>query len=57
MLDSLRGLDEIIQYQHGESRLNEMEQRSDDLASSEERLKKILDAILQSLTALFCFLT
>jgi len=40
MLDSLRGLDEIIQYQHGESRLNEMEQRSDDLASSEERLKK-----------------
>ena len=40
MLDSLRGLDEILQYGAGEDRLAEMNRRTDDLAKTEERMKK-----------------
>ena len=40
VLDSLRGLDEILQYGAGEDRLAEMNRRTDDLAKTEERMKK-----------------
>lgn len=40
VLDSLRGLDEILQYGAGEKRLEEMNRRTDDLAGVEEKLKK-----------------
>lgn len=40
VLDSLRGLDEILQYGAGEDRLAEMNRRTDELAKTEERMKK-----------------
>ena len=39
VLDSLRGLDEIIQYGSGKERLEEMENRSYDLAQDDEKVK------------------
>lgn len=40
VLDSLRGLSEIIQYGQGEKRLKEMNDRTDALARDEERMKR-----------------
>lgn len=40
VLDSLRGLDEILQYGRGTARLAEMDERSAALASEEGRLKR-----------------
>ncbi|MGN0971997.1 MAG: amino acid ABC transporter ATP-binding/permease protein, partial [Aristaeellaceae bacterium] len=40
VLDSLRGLSELQQYGQGESRLAEMNRRSDGLARDEERMKR-----------------
>ena len=40
VLDSLRGLDEILQYDRGTARLAEMDERSAALASEEGRLKR-----------------
>ncbi len=39
VLDSLRGLDEIIQYGSGKERLDEMEERSHNLARDDEKVK------------------
>ena len=41
VLDSLRGLPEILQYGQGEKRLEQMNQRTDGLAVEEEGLKRI----------------
>lgn len=40
VLDSLRGLPEILQYGQGEKRLEEMKERSDALSKDEERMKR-----------------
>ncbi|MDO5298941.1 MAG: thiol reductant ABC exporter subunit CydC [Clostridia bacterium] len=40
VLDSLRGLDETIQYGQGGKRLHEMNERTDALAADEARLKR-----------------
>lgn len=40
VLDSLRGLDETLQYSTGAQRMAEMEQRSLDLSTDDEQLKK-----------------
>ncbi|MDO4340731.1 MAG: ABC transporter ATP-binding protein [Eubacteriales bacterium] len=40
VLDSLRGLPEIIQYGRGRQRLEEMNRRTDDLSADEERMKR-----------------
>ena len=40
VLDSLRGLEESLQYKMGESRLKEMREKSDHLASLEKKLKE-----------------
>ena len=40
VLDSLRGLEESLQYKMGESRLKEMKEKSDHLASLEKKLKE-----------------
>jgi ATP-binding cassette subfamily C protein len=41
VLDSLRGLSETQQYGQGEKRMKQMNQRTDELSLSEERLKRI----------------
>lgn len=41
VLDSLRGLSEIIQYGQGENRLHEMNDRTDQLSVDEERMKRV----------------
>lgn len=41
LLDSLRGLPELLQYGQGEKRLNELNARTDGLAKDEERLKRV----------------
>lgn len=41
VLDSLRGLPEILQYGQGEERLAEMNQKTDVLSETEERMKHI----------------
>lgn len=40
ILDSLRGLYEIIQYNQGQQRLDMMNQKTDELLKDEERMKK-----------------
>lgn len=40
VLDSLRGLSEIIQYGQGEERLAKMNQKTDALSETEERMKR-----------------
>ena len=40
VLDSLRGLDETIQYDQGQQRLEQLTQRSHDLANEDEILKR-----------------
>lgn len=41
VLDSLRGLDEILQYDQGEARLKELRARTDALTADEARLKRV----------------
>ena len=41
MLDNLRGLSEILQYDAGEKRIEELQARTDDLSASREHQKKI----------------
>ena len=41
ILDSLRGLSETLQYDHGEKRLAQMNEKTDALSKKEERLKQI----------------
>ena len=41
VLDSLRGLDETIQYQQGAKRADEMMERSDELAGMQKKLSKM----------------
>ena len=41
VLDSLRGLSEILQYGCGEARLQEMNTRTDSLSQEEEQLKQV----------------
>ena len=41
VLDSLRGLDETIQYQQGEKRAAEMQSRSDELARMQKELSRM----------------
>ena len=40
VLDSLRGLSEIIQYNQGEKRLEEMSRRTDELSEEEKKMKR-----------------
>lgn len=51
ILESLRGLDETIQYRDGEKRLSEMKKRSRDLGEMQKGLNK-LEASQRSLTNL-----
>jgi ATP-binding cassette subfamily C protein len=41
VLDSLRGLSETIQFRTGKKRLEEMNRKTDELSTDEERMKKI----------------
>ena len=41
VLDSLRGLDEILQYDQGDARLKELHVRTDALTADEARLKRV----------------
>ena len=41
VLDSLRGLDETIQYQQGAKRADEMQKRSDGLAGMQKKLSEM----------------
>lgn len=41
VLDSLRGLDETIQYGQGEKRMEQMEERSEELGSMQKKLSKL----------------
>ncbi len=41
VLCSLRGLDETIQFGQGKARLADMQERTDDLAADEERMKRV----------------
>lgn len=41
LLDSLRGLSELLQYGQGKNRLKELNSRTDGLAGDEERLKRV----------------
>jgi len=49
LLDSLRGLDEIIQYNLGSKRLEELKEKTDNLAISQKKLKKY-EAITKVIT-------
>lgn len=49
LLDSLRGLDEIIQYNLGSKRLEEIKEKTDNLAISQKKLKKY-EAITKVIT-------
>lgn len=51
ILDSLRGLDETIQYKGGEKRLEEMEEQSENLGKMQKSLNK-LEASQRSVTNL-----
>ena len=41
LLDSLRGLPELLQYGQGKNRLKELNSRTDGLAGDEERMKRV----------------
>ncbi|MGN0505467.1 MAG: thiol reductant ABC exporter subunit CydC [Lachnospiraceae bacterium] len=41
LLDSLRGLPEILQYGQGEQRLHRMSEMTDELSKEEERMKRV----------------
>ena len=51
ILDSLRGLDETIQYRNGEKRLRQIKERSDELGHMQKSLNKI-EASQKSVTNL-----
>lgn len=56
VLCSLRGLNETIQYGQGENRFSQMQQHTADLASDEERMKRVAGrniAITNSIILLF----
>ncbi len=56
VLDNLRGLPEILQYNSGEKRLKEMNAQTDELSKDEEHIKKsigINSALTQSMILLF----
>ena len=56
VLDSLRGLPEILQYHQGKNRLQEMDKRTEQLSAQEKRMKKVLgenQAITNSLLLFF----
>ena len=55
LLDSLRGLDEIIQYNLGSKRLEEIKEKTDNLAISQKKLKKY-EAITKVITDIFVLL-
>lgn len=58
VLESLRGLGEILQFGAGESRLAEMNARTDDLSRVEERMKRtagLSSAVTQAVVLLFDF--
>lgn len=55
LLDSLRGLDEIIQYNLGSKRLEEIKEKTDNLAISQKKLKKY-EAITKVITDISVFL-
>ncbi len=40
VLDNLRGLDETIQYNAGESRINDLKNKADDLAEKQEKMSR-----------------
>lgn len=40
VLDNLRGLSETLQYGQGKKRLTQMNEKTDDLAKDEERMKR-----------------
>ncbi len=52
ILDSLRGLDETIQYHQGEKRMKQMEERSQGLSQMQKRLNR-QEAAQNSLTNMF----
>ncbi len=41
VLDSMRGLSEIIQYNYGEKRLKKMNRKTDELSADEKRMKSV----------------
>lgn len=56
VLDSLRGLPEILQYHQGQNRLQQMDQRTEQLSHQEKRMKRVLgenQAITNSLLLFF----
>ncbi len=58
VLESLRGLGEILQFGAGESRLAEMNRRTDDLAQTEEEMKRTAgasSAVTNAVVLLFDF--
>ncbi|MBQ8822716.1 MAG: thiol reductant ABC exporter subunit CydC [Lachnospiraceae bacterium] len=56
VLDSLRGLTEILQYGQGEKRLEQMNRRTDALSEEEERMKRVAGRNMAvTNTAILCF--
>lgn len=58
VLESLRGLGEILQFGAGESRLAEMNRRTDELAQTEEKMKRTAgasSAVTNAVVLLFDF--
>ena len=58
VLESLRGLGEILQFGAGESRLAEMNRRTDELAQTEEKMKRtagVSSAVTNAVVLLFDF--
>ena len=58
VLESLRGLNEILQFGAGESRLAEMNRRTDELAQTEEKMKRTAgtsSAVTNAVVLLFDF--
>lgn len=51
VLDSLRGLDEILQYDQGAARLEELRVRTEELAADEGRLKRVASRNLAASSA------
>ena len=59
VLDSLRGLSEILQYGQGENRLKKMNEKTDELSVDEERMKRTSgcnNAITNTVILIFDFM-
>lgn len=56
VLDSLRGLSETIQYGRGENRLEQMNERSDELSQQERKMKQVsgTNSAVTSVIILIC---